>query len=79
MLFLVQTWFYLRSGSSSASVSDHHDGAPRVLVNADRAMLASMAPLKRVAIVVPLFRDHAQLLTRRFKAWNGKRSPCVGE
>ena len=32
---------------------------------------------KRVALIMPLHGDNLKVLHKRFKAWNGKRFPCV--
>jgi hypothetical protein len=70
-LFLLQSWLYLRSGGSSSS---HSSG---LLVDVERAGLARFVSPKRVAIVVPLFKDHSAVLKKRFASWNRKRKPCL--
>lgn len=81
-LLVLQSVWWWRSGPSASTVhagasSSSSAAAPAAPV--ERTALAALVAPRRVAIVMPLLADWSAKLRKRFKSWNGKRSPCVGE
>lgn len=82
-LLVLQSVWWWRSGPSASTVhagaSSSSSSAAAPAAPVERTALAALVAPRRVAIVMPLLADWSAKLRKRFKSWNGKRSPCVGE